>query len=326
MLSTLAFVTSRSLDALDWHAATFIASGCCGVVYARSARRCGESIPSPRSAPPAGIQVLLAQESLALPVLGYTQQVWLPLAIRRAACSPHGVRQWSGSPCTCQQAADVLLMPRAERICTDDELEDNDELVQLSERVGHVCWQHRCLPGPLRCPGFRRCERHTALLSLFSLFRDMLAMSPHLTERNITMNKHIIQSGTARLHEVSLIVCASLLASEPMQQVYQPIVEDLDAARVECSGALTDALIPGANDVDGLLACAISDPSLLSDEPEDYDHHNTHSPAALLYENLYRQVYAWVEVYLGEIIRLAMLIRRVQDEASADRAFRRTRW
>ena len=29
---------------------------------------------------------------------------------------------------------------RVTRVCTDDELEDNDELVILAERVGHVCW------------------------------------------------------------------------------------------------------------------------------------------------------------------------------------------
>jgi len=133
------------------------------------------------------------------------------------------------------------------------------------------------------------------------------------------MNKHIIQSGTARSHEASLIACAYLLASPSMQALSQQIVADLDAVRVECAGTLTDALIPGIDDVDGLLAYAISDPSLLSDEPEGYDHHNTHSPAALLYENLYRQVFAWVEVYLGEIVRLATLLRRVQDEAGADR-------
>jgi len=133
------------------------------------------------------------------------------------------------------------------------------------------------------------------------------------------MSKHIMQSGTARSHDASLIVCASLLASPSMQDLYQQSVADLDAVRVECAGALTDTLIPGMDDVDGLLAYAVSDPSLLSDEPEDYDHNNTPSPAALLYENLYRQVFAWVELYLGEVVRLATLIRRVQDEAGADR-------
>ena len=139
MISILTSVPSDAIDTLDWHAATFIASGCSGVVY--------EVLPgvvakvSPRIATSeAGIQVLLAQEGLALPVVTYAQGVWLPLAIRRAACSPHGVRRWSGSHCTCQQAADVLLMPKASRICTDDELEDNDELTVLAERVGRVCW------------------------------------------------------------------------------------------------------------------------------------------------------------------------------------------
>jgi len=128
------------------------------------------------------------------------------------------------------------------------------------------------------------------------------------------MNKHIIQSGTARSHEANLITCAYLLASPPMQQAYQRItIGDLDAVRVESVGALTDALIPGMDDADGLLAYAISDPSLLSDEPDGYDHSNQLSPAALLYENLYRQVFAWVEVCLGEIVRLATLIRRVED-------------
>jgi len=133
------------------------------------------------------------------------------------------------------------------------------------------------------------------------------------------MNKHIIQSGMARSHNASLVVCASLLASPPMQEMFQQIVADINAARVECVGTLVDALIPGMDDVGGLLAYAVSDPSLLSDEPEGYDHNNTHSPAALLYENLYRQVFAWIEVYLGEVVRLATLIRRVQDEAGTDR-------
>ena len=127
----------------------------------------------------------------------------------------------------------------------------------------------------------------------------------------IIMNTHLLQSETARSHEASLIAGAYLLASEPMQQTYQRITAgDLDVERVECVGALTDALIPGIEDRGGLLAYAGSDPSLLTDEPEGYDRSNALSPAALLSENLYRRTFAWVETFLGDMVRLALLIRR----------------
>jgi len=100
-------VTSGSIDTLDWQHATYLASGCCGVVYEVAPGAVAKV--SPRIDPTeAGIQVLLAQEGLALPVLTYAQSVWLPLAIRRAACSSHGLRRWSGSRCTCNQPVDVL--------------------------------------------------------------------------------------------------------------------------------------------------------------------------------------------------------------------------
>lgn len=128
------------------------------------------------------------------------------------------------------------------------------------------------------------------------------------------MTAPFVQSGTTRSHEASLIACAYLLGSKPMHTLYQQIAGDLDAARVECVGALTDALIPGIDNVAGLLACTISDPALLLHEPEDYDRNNQLTPAALLYENLYRQTFAWVETHLSEIVWIASLIRRVQDE------------
>ena len=86
------------------------------------------------------MQVLLAQENLAVPVLGYAQGVCLPPVIRQAACSSHGVRRWTDGPCTCDQPVDVLLMPRVERICTDDEF-DRAEVLILRERVKQLCWR-----------------------------------------------------------------------------------------------------------------------------------------------------------------------------------------
>lgn len=136
MLTSLS-VQSDQIGALDWFHATFIASGCSGVVY--------EIAPGvvakvalhikPREA---HLQSLLAREDLALPVLGYAQGVWLPQAIRRAVCGPHGVRQWSHGLCTCDRPVDVLLMPRVGRIGTDDEL-DHAEVVILRERVDRFC-------------------------------------------------------------------------------------------------------------------------------------------------------------------------------------------
>lgn len=135
---TFLSVPSDRINAFDWFHATFIASGCSGVVYeiapgivAKVALRI-----KPREA---HLQSLLAREDLALPMLGYAQGVRLPQAIRRAVCSPHGVRQWSHGPCTCDRPVDVLLMPRAERIGTDDEL-DHAEVVILRERVQRLCW------------------------------------------------------------------------------------------------------------------------------------------------------------------------------------------
>ena len=153
MLSTHSPLTSGSIDAIDWQHATRLSSGCCGVVYEVAPGIVAKV--APRLDPTeAGIQVLLAQEGLALPVLSYAQQMWLPPAIRRAACSPHGLRPWNDAPVRGPQPVDMLLMPRVERTCgdDDDELEDNDEVVVLAERVGQVCWQtaHRrwdCHPG-----------------------------------------------------------------------------------------------------------------------------------------------------------------------------------
>lgn len=107
------------------------------------------------------------------------------------------------------------------------------------------------------------------------------------------MNTHILLSRTVDEHSVRLIICASLLASPSMRRVYEQITGGITSAGdIEGIGALVDALIPCANDIDNLLACALADPSLLSAEPEDYDPSNMLSPAALLYENLYRQTFA----------------------------------
>jgi hypothetical protein len=141
--------------------------------------------------------------------------------------------------------------------------------------------------------------------------------------------KPIIQSATFRshdhddhnhdhYHQTRVILCASLLASSSLSDLHQRIVAHFDEARLACAGALTDALIPGPDEIGALLAYACADPVLLSDEPEGYDtDSNRLSPAALLYENLYRQTFAWVEGLLGQIVRLATHIRRVQDEERA---------
>jgi hypothetical protein len=129
-----------SSEAIDWQAASYLASGCCGVVFAVQPGIVAKV--APRILPhEASIQSTLAQEGLALSVLAYAQAQWLPSHIRQAACSLHGLRRLSfDSSCTCHLPVDVLLMPRAERICTDEEYADTDELVALAERVGQVCW------------------------------------------------------------------------------------------------------------------------------------------------------------------------------------------
>lgn len=133
-------VPSVSLESIDWHAATYLASGCCGVVFAVSpgivAKVALHLLPYE-----AGIQAQLAAEGLALPVLAYAQAQWLPPRIRQAACSLHGLRRSPfGSTCTCGLPVDILLMPRAERICTDDELQ-KPELIILLDRVSSRSWQ-----------------------------------------------------------------------------------------------------------------------------------------------------------------------------------------
>jgi hypothetical protein len=142
------------------------------------------------------------------------------------------------------------------------------------------------------------------------------------------MHKHntrISHTGMACSHEVRLMLCAFLLASASlqtmpsMQRLLARLTTGSHPADVEYVGPLVDALIPGPGDVNGLLTSALSDPSLLSVEPDGYDPYHGLSPAALLYENLYRQTYAWVETYLDEIIRLALLIRRGEREADAVR-------
>jgi hypothetical protein len=131
--------TSSSIEAIDWHAATYLGSGCCGVVYAVAPGIVAKISPSiaPQEA---SIQAALAEEGLALPVLDYAQGVWLSPALRRAACSPHGLRRYRALPCTCHASVDVLLMPRVERTCTEQDLK-HPEVIILLDRVSHRYWQ-----------------------------------------------------------------------------------------------------------------------------------------------------------------------------------------
>jgi hypothetical protein len=138
-------------------------------------------------------------------------------------------------------------------------------------------------------------------------------------------NTPISHTGMPCSHEVRLMLCAALLASASlqtipsMQRLFARLTTGSQPANVENIGPLVDALIPGPGDVNGLLASTLSDPSLLSVEPDGYDPYHGLSPVALLYENLYRQTYAWVETYLDEIIRLALLIRRGERQADVIR-------
>jgi hypothetical protein len=135
------------------------------------------------------------------------------------------------------------------------------------------------------------------------------------------MHTSLFHKGMANAHEARLMLCAALLASTQMPSM-QRLCARLTCGHpvaVENIGPLVDALIPDMGDVNGLLASALSDPLLLSIEPENYDPSNRLSPAALLYENLYRQTYCWVETYLDEIIRLALLIQRGERQANAVR-------
>jgi hypothetical protein len=135
------------------------------------------------------------------------------------------------------------------------------------------------------------------------------------------MHTSCFHNGMAHAHEARLMLCAALLASTQMpsmQRLFTRLTNGHPGA-VEDIGPLVDVLIPDMSDVNGLLAFALSDPLLLSIEPDGYDPSNGLSPAALLYENLYRQTYAWVETYLDEIIRLALLIRRGAHEAAGVR-------
>jgi hypothetical protein len=125
-------------------------------------------------------------------------------------------------------------------------------------------------------------------------------------------NTPIFHNGMAHAYEARLMLCADLLASTQMpsmQHLFARLTNGHPVA-VEHIGPLVDALIPDMSDVNDLLAFALSDPLLFSIEPDGYDPSNGLSPAALLYENLYRQTSAWVETYLDEIIRLALLIHR----------------
>jgi hypothetical protein len=142
------------------------------------------------------------------------------------------------------------------------------------------------------------------------------------------MHMSLFYNGMAHAHEARLMLCAALLASASLQTMQtMPSMQRLFArpttgghpVGVEYIGPLVDALIPGPGDVSGLLASAYGDPSLLSVELHDYDLYNGLSAAALLYENLYRQTYAWVETYLDEIIRLALLIRLAERQADVIR-------
>jgi hypothetical protein len=130
-------IPSCEISSIDWQRAIFLASGCSGVVYEIAPSIVAKVAPciKPQEA---HLQSLLAREDLALPVLGYAQRVWLPQEIRQAACSPHGIRRWTAGCCTCNHSVDILLMPRVERIGTDNEL-DHAEVVILRARVERLC-------------------------------------------------------------------------------------------------------------------------------------------------------------------------------------------
>jgi hypothetical protein len=131
----------------------------------------------------------------------------------------------------------------------------------------------------------------------------------------------IFHNGMTHAHQARLMLCAAFLASTQMPSMQRLCARLTNGhpVAVENIGPLVDALIPDMGDVNGLLASALSDPLLLSLEPDNYDPSNRLSPAALLYENLYQQTYCWVETYLDEIIRLALLIQRGEREAAVIR-------
>jgi hypothetical protein len=135
------------------------------------------------------------------------------------------------------------------------------------------------------------------------------------------MHTSCFHNGMAHTHQARLMLCAALLASTQMPSMQRLCARLTNGhpGAVENIGPLVDTLIPDMSDVNDLLAFALSDPPLLSIEPDGYDPSNGLSPAALLYENLYRQTCAWVETYLDEIIRLALLIQRGERQADAVR-------
>lgn len=137
--------TPVSLDPIDWeHVPLLSAAGAYGLIYRVVHGLVAKVGIIAREE--ADLQQHLAACGKALPVLGYAEDVSLPLTISRMFCAQHGRRALPKDmiTCCCGMPLSVLLMPKADTAIweTFDALTIAEFLEETSsycyEELGHV--------------------------------------------------------------------------------------------------------------------------------------------------------------------------------------------
>jgi hypothetical protein len=109
----------------------------------------------------------------------------------------------------------------------------------------------------------------------------------------------------ADFYDIIVDFCAeTCIVSMVTDPAYQEIVHGESEPSIEVVGPLVDALIPDESQAGDLFTFVSFDLGLWTSEPEDYDKVNSHAPAALVYENLYREAVNYIQAHWQEITLL----------------------
>jgi len=132
--------TPVALETIDWeHARLLSAAGAYGLIYRVApglVAKVGFILPEE-----AHLQQRLATCGKALPVLGYAEDVSLPLMISRTCCARHG-RRWLPEDmiiCCCGARLGVLLMPEADTAIWEQY--DMLTIAEFLEEVSTYCFE-----------------------------------------------------------------------------------------------------------------------------------------------------------------------------------------